>query len=85
MLEALHILCPATSFGDLAKVTREGLANAHLSDWSALSDVEVDDVKIFDTQHRMAFKASEEDVFKLLSSYDNYSIGPNSAYPMTLG
>jgi len=85
MLEILHIMYPETSFNDLSSVSREGLSSLHLSDYTALSNVEVNGVKIFDTAERLSFKADEEDAPAMLTAVDRYSIGPNTAYPMTIG
>lgn len=85
MLEMLHVMYPETSFNDLSAVTGEDLKNLHLSDYTALSNVEVHGVRIFDTTERFSFKADEEDAPAMLTAVDRYSIGPNTAYPMTIG
>ena len=53
-----------------------------LSQYKALSDVQIDGHKIFDTYNKMQFKVDEEDIFPL-SHFNYYVPSLNIKYPMT--
>lgn len=65
-------------------ISREDLLNLDLKQFSYLSDVQINGLRLFETNKRMSFKVSEEDIFPL-SSINYYVPSLNIKYPYSFG
>ena len=86
-----HFIDPGFTFGDFQHVlnklsgdplTKEQLSSIDFSQYSYLSDIQVNGVQIFETSERIQFKAGEDDIFPL-SSFNYYVPSLNTKFPMT--
>ena len=86
-----HFIDPGVTFDDcwytLNKIKGNPLTKAQLSaidfsQYNYLSDIQVNGMQIFNTNHKIQFKVGEEDIFNI-SSFNYYVPSLNVKYPMT--
>lgn len=90
--EWYHLLDPGATFEDIVMelnrvhgnpILKEQLLALDLSQYDYLSDVQISGLAIFQTNRRLSFKYSEEDIFELSSNNPSFYIPTlNTTYPM---
>ena len=87
-----HFIDPGVLIDDLQQainrlsgipLSKEDLLKIDFSNYDSLSNIQVSGLQILETNHRLAFKASEEDIYDV-SSYNYYVPSLNKKYPLTI-